>query len=248
MPSLCASVILSTSFLDLSSKIRSTMHRHLRTSLKCLAAPVAVALHANTINSIPQQTECARFSASTYPANDPSEDRHLMKNTPEWSVAAVFDGHGGWQVSDIVSKTLVESILASLKNVDEKSEIAIDRRITRAFESMEHDIIDRVRPAFNLGFGEVAKVGSCVLLAFKKNDRLIVANCGDCRAILGTSIEQPTADAATVPVAVKKGTKAAEPVVKYVSTRINRDHNARVTLEQLRLEQVCCVALLFFTR
>lgn len=209
------------------------MHRYLRTSLKCLAAPVAVALHANAINSASHQTECARFSSSTYPANDPSEDRHLMKNTPEWAVSAVFDGHGGWQVSDIVSKTLVDNILSSLKNVDEKNEMAIDRRITRAFESMEYDIIDRVRPAFNLGFGEVAKVGSCVLLAFKKNDRLIVANCGDCRAILGTSIEQPTADPAA-----KKGAKAAEPAVKYVSTRINRDHNARVALEQLRLEQV----------
>lgn len=135
-------------------------------------------------------------------------------------------------MSDMVSKTLVDSILESIKNVNEKNEISIDRRITRAFESMEQDIVNKVRPAFNLGFGEVAKVGSCVLLAFKKADRLVVANCGDCRAVLGTSIDQPDSELASN----KNGANTA-PQAKYVSTRINRDHNARVALEQLRLEQ-----------
>jgi pyruvate dehydrogenase phosphatase len=88
---------------------------------------------------------------------------------------------------------------------------------------MEHEIIGKVRPAFNLGFGEVAKVGSCVLLALRKADRLVVANCGDCRAILGTAVPStPSSIGATE---------------RYTSTRITRDHNARVALEQLRLEQ-----------
>lgn len=162
-----------------------------------------------------------------------------MKNTPEWSVAAVFDGHGGWQVSDFVSKTLVDSILESIKNVSEKNEISIDRRISRAFQVMEADVVDKVRPAFNMGFGEVAKVGSCVLLAFKKADRLVIANCGDCRAVLGTRIDQPATTAETTTKTTAQNATKPLPAsqVKYVSTRINRDHNARVALEQLRLEQ-----------
>ena len=36
-------------------------------------------------------------------------------------------------------------------------------------------------------FKIAAKVGSCVLLAFQKADRLVIANCGDCRAVLGLS-------------------------------------------------------------
>ena len=39
-----------------------------------------------------------------------------------------------------------------------------------------------------LGFGNVSSVGSCVLLALNYNHKLVLANCGDCRAILGTVI------------------------------------------------------------
>ena len=39
------------------------------------------------------------------------------------------------------------------------------------------------------GFGNVSSVGSCVLLALHYNHgKLVLANCGDCRAILGSVI------------------------------------------------------------
>lgn len=203
------------------------MHRGFYNSARYFAkaSPVVLACHLNWN----QKSECARFSAATYPANDPIEDRHLSKHVGDWGVAAVFDGHGGWQVSDFVSQTLVDKVMEGIAHVNEKDEIAVDEKILAAFESMEKDVVSRVRSAFNMGFGEVAKVGSCVLLAFKKADRLIVANCGDCRAILGSAV--PAAAAAP------KDASQATDAVKYVSTRINRDHNARVALEQLRLEQ-----------
>jgi len=201
------------------------MNRGLFGAAKYLAraAPVAAACQLSWNN----RGNCASFSAATYPANDPIEDRHLHKHVGEWGVAAVFDGHGGWQISDLVSQVLVDKVMDGIVNVSEKDEITVDEKILAAFESMEKDVVSRVRSAFNLGFGEVAKVGSCVLLAFKKADRLIVANCGDCRAILGS----------TVPIATTTPEKNTTSPDTYVSTRINRDHNARVRLEQLRLEQ-----------
>jgi serine/threonine protein phosphatase PrpC len=48
--------------------------------------------------------------------------------------------------------------------------------------------MEQVRPAFKMGFGEVAKVGSCVLLALRRDAHLVLVNCGDCRAVLGSSL------------------------------------------------------------
>jgi hypothetical protein len=49
-------------------------------------------------------------------------------------------------------------------------------------------VMEQVRPAFKMGFGEVAKVGSCVLLALRRDAHLVLVNCGDCRAVLGSSL------------------------------------------------------------
>jgi serine/threonine protein phosphatase PrpC len=247
--------------------------------------PVLLTAQVFSVHQV-QLTDCARFSSGSYPANNPTEDRYLHGNTPNWSVGAVFDGHGGWQVSDYVSRNLVDKVLDRISAIPEGDEITLDAAITEAFESMEQDVVDKIRPAFNLGFGEVAKVGSCVLLALKKGNRLVVANCGDCRAILGSSVseKEKLAPSLTVsnpvsapeqennhggffrnlwfakPAAGQKGgegsssgTGSNSPStgtgtdigvtvpeferLKYASTRINRDHNARVVLEQLRLEQ-----------
>ena len=71
---------------------------------------------------------------------------------------------------------------------------------------------------------------SCVLVALTKRDRLVVANCGDCRAVLGSKL-LPSKDTST------KGSAAATD--KYVCTRLSSDHNAREPSEhEARLELV----------
>ena len=35
-----------------------------------------------------------------------------------------------------------------------------------------------------MGFGDVAKVGSCALVAIVKDNEVITANAGDCRGII----------------------------------------------------------------
>jgi hypothetical protein len=64
-------------------------------------------------------------SKATYNANNPSEDRHLVKygqrlgssgwlgiQKAEWHFAAVFDGHGGWQVAQMAHERLVPQVRA----------------------------------------------------------------------------------------------------------------------------------------
>jgi serine/threonine protein phosphatase PrpC len=43
-----------------------------------------------------------------YPANDPCEDRFTCEQLKNASAyyAAIFDGHGGWQVSDYAMKKM----------------------------------------------------------------------------------------------------------------------------------------------
>lgn len=193
----------------------SKMHRQVPFMLRNAVRFVPIALVGQIFST---DTECAAFSAHTYPANDPTEDRHVMKNVAKWGAAAVFDGHGGWQVSNYAAQGLIDRVMTKINHTDEKDEQTLDNQISSIFEAIEQDIRTGVRNAVSQGSTNMVKVGSCVLLAFQKGDRLILANCGDCRAILGSATVQPTGH-------------------RYVSTRLNRDHNARVALEQLRLQQ-----------
>jgi pyruvate dehydrogenase phosphatase len=158
----------------------------------------------------------SEYATHTYPANNPTEDRFVTGNKLKWEYAGVFDGHGGWQISDFVSNSIINSLFDNIGSIEVEDEISMDAAIIKTFNDLENSIVSKIRPAFQLGFGDVAKVGSCVLIALKNENRLIVANCGDCRAILGTNNK----DLST-----------------FFSTRINRDHNIRTSLEQVFLKQ-----------
>jgi pyruvate dehydrogenase phosphatase len=163
-----------------------------------------------------------QVSMATYNANNPSEDR-LFSIGPVsgWSCSAVFDGHGGWNVSEMASKELPSALAKhmTLANTHDEISDAIDA----TFDEVENSYIESVRKAWEYGFGGVAKVGSCVLLAMKKEDQLVVANLGDCRAVLAT--EKPQEVAAEL----------GENTINHYATRLTREHNARAPLEALKL-------------
>lgn len=135
--------------------------------------------------------------------------------------AACFDGHGGWNVSDYSSKRLIPKLISKVKlmkgNMDDTT---MDDVAISSFKDIENSYIDSIRDAYRLGYGNVANVGSCVCLAIRKDNRLTIANCGDCRAVLG-SISQPE-------------NKQIQP--KYIATKLSRDHNARIPLEVINLQ------------
>jgi len=95
----------------------------------------------------------------------------------------------------------------------------LDQCIFKSFKIVEQEYLDKVRESYALGFGEVAKVGCCALVAIQREKELVVANLGDCRAVLGSANKDS-----------KDQTRAA------LATRLTSDHNARMPLELLQLQ------------
>ena len=165
-------------------------------------------------------------SVGTYSANDPCEDRNDFYIDSKCQMAAVFDGHGGREVSEFASFRLISALLPRLP--ENFSEPEMDNVTIGVFSKIEQSYMDRVRQQYEAGHGSLASVGSCVCVAIAKGDRLTIANCGDCRAVLGSDISQSSSDGSKK----EKDTKS-----KFVATRLSRDHNARIPLEVLNLQE-----------
>lgn len=164
----------------------------------------------------------------SYNANDPSEDRWLVKSDPanDWDIGCVLDGHGGWQVSDYVSHKIIDLIVKYvLQSNSNLSATSIEERLIGVFEELENSYIQSIRSVYKLGYGEVAKVGSCALVAIRRGKSLTIANAGDCRAVIGTQAKSPSS---------KDDHKNEN---RYYATRITMDHNCREPLEDFRLRQ-----------
>jgi len=85
-----------------------------------------------------------------------TQDRNNIVNddSSSWRAAAVFDGHGGWQISEYASEFLLYSALSKLDAVSETDSISVDEIINNSFQSIEEDIIKMIRSSFKLGFKE----------------------------------------------------------------------------------------------
>jgi pyruvate dehydrogenase phosphatase len=130
-------------------------------------------------------------------------------------LAAVLDGHGGWQVAEYVSKNLINALTAR-KTFDEdfKNEAETKSKFRAVYKDLEDTYVTSIRSAYKLGYGEVAKVGACTLVAVVKGSCLVVANAGDCRCVLG-----------------QQDGNLLEAV------RITNDHNCRYPVEQEKLRR-----------
>lgn len=192
--------------------------------------------HANSLSS-----RNIVVSNVSYPANEPLEDRFDYKecysgltttttttSTPlelpfspsiysPTLLAAVLDGHGGWQVADYARRTLLSTVETELESCPHISSASNNSRsenenntlddddkfvsaswhvgaaLARAFARIDRSFLSAVRPAFELGFGSVAHVGACALTAAVTRGSVVVANAGDCRAVLGRIHFGPTA-------------------------------------------------------
>ena len=80
-----------------------------------------------------RNTLTSRAFVLQYPANEPCEDRfnvYQFKNTNAY-YAAVFDGHGGWQVSDYAMRKMHVYLDDALKGA--KSENDVKKALTQAY-------------------------------------------------------------------------------------------------------------------
>jgi pyruvate dehydrogenase phosphatase len=172
--------------------------------------------------------------SSSFPANNPCEDRFVISHSAVPSgcnIFGVFDGHGGYHVSEYASKNLVDILSKHL----EKS-TSVSSALEDTFTEIEESYTSKIRECYKLGFGDVAKVGSCAIVAVVKENTLTVANSGDCRVVVGSVVSksnqtQPTGPSGMETVLVTVNNQL------YSAYQVNRDHNARTSLERALLNQ-----------
>ncbi|KEP60006.1 UNVERIFIED_CONTAM: protein phosphatase 2C domain-containing protein [Hammondia hammondi] len=129
------------------------------------------------------------------------------KKTPQQKVllTAVIDGHGGPQVAEYVMQNLpwhVERELTALRraflkksNMGDNGEASLTdtswltnelltKAISRAFRTLDDEIYQSVSRAYRLGFHRSIRVGACCTAILVTDRSLVVANSGDCKAVL----------------------------------------------------------------
>jgi len=65
-----------------------------------------------------------------------------------------------------------------------KSEKDVKAAIERAFDKVENEWLEVARTGFNNGYPKTAYVGACALIAIVHDNKLYVANAGDCKGVL----------------------------------------------------------------
>ncbi|KNE69110.1 hypothetical protein AMAG_13971 [Allomyces macrogynus ATCC 38327] len=147
-----------------------------------LTANQAVYQGVGTVN------EChAAFVAS----NDPLEDRHSMATVGEKMIINVFDGHAGWQCSDLLSKIFHNYIARHLVTESSDAQLAL----SKAFDEYDADLMalpDKVKQMASQIPLETAHAilmpamaGAVLVSAVVDGDKVHVAHSGDCRAVVG---------------------------------------------------------------
>ncbi|PFH37487.1 protein phosphatase 2C domain-containing protein [Besnoitia besnoiti] len=120
-------------------------------------------------------------------------------------LTAVIDGHGGPQVAEYVMQNLpwhVERELTALRRAflkkganssnGEASSMdtswltndVLTKAVSQAFRTLDDEIYQSARSAYRLGLQRSIRVGACCTAVLVTDRSLVVANSGDCKAIL----------------------------------------------------------------
>ncbi|TPX36620.1 hypothetical protein SmJEL517_g01289 [Synchytrium microbalum] len=154
-------------------------------------------------------TMVAGFELSVVNSNDPIEDYHDQRKTPNGMIfaqvsvlPAVYDGHSGTECAEVLSHYLSSYVAAAIKAIPRSSnnnrQQAISDAISSAFIAMDNDIArgaisldPNYKGAFPYSRDKVhaalrpAMAGSCALLTYIEGTDVYVACTGDSRAVLG---------------------------------------------------------------
>ncbi|KAI0017333.1 protein serine/threonine phosphatase 2C [Xylariomycetidae sp. FL0641] len=135
----------------------------------------------------------------------PSSSSSSSSSAAKWMAWGVFDGHCGWQTSDLLTRELVPHVRRALADVPAQDDAKVEQALKTAFTALD-DALVRSAPAVmedaTLSFAEKARrleaayAGACALLALwdPSARTLRVASTGDCRAVLGTRRRPSTGD------------------------------------------------------
>lgn len=99
----------------------------------------------------------------------------LEKGGKSYDFFGVYDGHGGWCVARACSEML-HKLVAEVVEEDVGEEIAWERVMSSSFRKMDEEV--------NKSGTAVASTGSTAVVAVVGEEEVVVANCGDSRAVL----------------------------------------------------------------
>jgi len=122
----------------------------------------------------------------SYAANFPCEDREALIGFEEVRGGAIFDGHGGWKISDFLSRYIHPTLLKHYSSY--RNEATVSQRLTKtleaSFDELETMVTQKLKPPYQVAPDELAYSGSCGIVALVIDDTLVVANTGDSQAVL----------------------------------------------------------------
>lgn len=88
------------------------------------------------------------------------------------AIFGVYDGHGGSKAAEFAAKNLCNNILEEI--VGESNESKIEEAVKRGYLTTDSEFLKE----------KDVKGGSCCVTALISEGNLVVANAGDCRAVL----------------------------------------------------------------
>ena len=152
-------------------------------------------------------------------SNSPVEDKYILEeltlNSQPIYFLAVFDGHGGAQLSTYASAHVV-SLFTSLYSIQPDCSSFEDKIVTSLRESLhklETAFYTQSLPQFAQGNTKVSFIGTCALISIVTKEKIFIANVGDSKAKIYSLSHND----------------------KYTITKGNVVHNARKRTEQTRL-------------
>ncbi|KAL3838086.1 hypothetical protein ACJIZ3_022677 [Penstemon smallii] len=108
----------------------------------------------------------------------------LKKGNKTYDFFGVYDGHGGWRVAHACSEMLHKLLGKNLGEGTDCEEINWEKLMVEGFKEMDEEV-NKIGAA-------VATTGSTAVVAVVGEEVVVVANCGDSRAVLsrgGASVQ-----------------------------------------------------------
>ncbi|KAK4480503.1 hypothetical protein RD792_013578 [Penstemon davidsonii] len=108
----------------------------------------------------------------------------LKKGNKTYDFFGVYDGHGGWRVAHACSEMLHKLLGKNLGEGNDCEEINWEKLMVEGFKEMDEEV-NKIGAA-------VATTGSTAVVAVVGEEVVVVANCGDSRAVLsrgGASVQ-----------------------------------------------------------
>ncbi|KAH8674041.1 phosphatase 2C-like domain-containing protein [Xylariales sp. PMI_506] len=149
-----------------------------------------------------------KYDVAQVGSNSPCEDAYLHGSfsdplklgiAKDWMAWAVFDGHCGSQLSELLTTNLLPHVCKELESIEAVNgavpDAAIQEAIKSSFTKLDDELVKTASAIIDsdLSYPEKIKklipafAGSCALLALynPSASSLHIASTGDCRAVLG---------------------------------------------------------------